>query len=120
MARSTRFIGDECGDWTISGSRGEIRACDGTFYVYVRCRSVRHWNHAKKQFAGFATVHQDGDDEGVLLLTRMPNADEAATIRGYVGLHQTRNVGPDHGDRFHRSPTKTAPWPVSSFKAATG
>ena len=61
-----------------------------------------HWTHAKKQLAGFATVHQDGDDEGILLLTRMPNANEAATLRSYVGLRQTRNVGPDHGYWLHR------------------
>jgi hypothetical protein len=56
-----------------------------------------HCAYAKKHLAGFATVHQDGDDEGILFLTRMPNADEAATLRGYVGLRQTRDVGPDHG-----------------------
>jgi hypothetical protein len=27
---------DECGDPTIFGSRGHIRACDGTFHIYVR------------------------------------------------------------------------------------
>jgi hypothetical protein len=59
---------DECGDWTIAASRGHIRACDGTFHVYVRCRSPMHWTYAKRQLAGFATVYQDGDDEGVLVL----------------------------------------------------
>ena len=93
---------DECGDWTIAGSRGHIRACDGMFHIYVRCRSPMHWTYAKKQLAGFATIHQDGDDEGILSLTRMPNADEAATLRSYVGLRQTRNVGPDHGYWLHR------------------
>jgi hypothetical protein len=93
---------DECGDWTIAGSRGHIRACDGTFHVYVQCRSPMHWTHAKKQLAGFATVHQDGDAEGVLLLTRMPDESEAETLRRYVGLRQTRNVGPDHGYWLHR------------------
>ena len=34
---------DECGDPTIFGSRGHIRACDGTFHVYVQCRSALHW-----------------------------------------------------------------------------
>ncbi len=52
--------------------------------------------------SGFATVHQDGGDEGILLLTRMPNADQAATLRNYVGLRQTRDVGPDHGSWLHR------------------
>jgi hypothetical protein len=93
---------DECGDWTIAGSRGQIRACDETFYVYVRCHSGQAWTYAKKQLAGFTMVHQDGDDEGILMLTRMPNAHEAATLRGYVGLHQTRDVGPNHGSWLHR------------------
>ena len=30
-----------------------------------------HWTYAKRQLAGFATVHQDGDAEGTLLLMRM-------------------------------------------------
>ena len=93
---------DECGDWTIFGSRGHIRACDGTFHVYVQCRSPMHWTYAKKQLAGFAMVHQDGDGEGILMLTRMPNAHEAATLRGYAGLRQTRDVGPNHGSWLHR------------------
>ena len=38
----------------------------------------------------------------ILLLTRMPNADEAVTLRSYVGLRQTRNVGPDHCYWLHR------------------
>ena len=93
---------DECGDWTIAGSHGHIRACDETFYVYVRCHSGQAWTYAKKQLAGFTMVHQDGDDEGILRLSRMPNAHEAATLRGYAGLHQTRDVGPDHGSWLHR------------------
>jgi hypothetical protein len=86
---------DACGDPTIAGSRGHICACDGTFHVYVQCQSAKAWTYAKKQLAGFADVHQDGDDEGILLLTRMPNADEAATLRRYIGLRQTREMSPE-------------------------
>jgi len=43
----------------------------GMFHVYVGCRFPMHWTYAKRQLAGFATVHQDGDDEGTLLLMRM-------------------------------------------------
>jgi hypothetical protein len=93
---------DECGDPTIFGSRGTIRACDGMFHVYVRCRSPMHGTYAKKQLAGFATVHQDGDDEGDLVLARMPDESEAETLRHYIGLRQTRNAGPDHGYWLHR------------------
>jgi len=38
---------DDCGDWTIAGSRGTIRACNGKFYVYIPCRSAVTWNNAK-------------------------------------------------------------------------
>jgi len=76
---------------TIFGSRGHIRACDG-FHVYVRCHSGRAWTFAKRQLASFATVHQDGDDEGVLVLSRMPSESEAETLRHYIGLRQTREM----------------------------
>ena len=79
---------------TIFGSRGHIRACDG-FHVYVRCHSGRAWTFAKRQLASFATVHQDGDDEGVLILSRLPDKDEAETLRHYIGLRQTREVSPE-------------------------
>jgi hypothetical protein len=86
---------DECGDPTIFGSRGHVRACDGMFHIYVRCRSPKAWTYAKRQLAGFTTVQQDGDDEGVLVLSRLPDESEAATLRDYIGLHQTKQVSPD-------------------------
>lgn len=97
---------DECGDPTIFGSRGHISACDGRFYVYVGCRSSRAWGSAKKQLAGFATVHQDGDDEGALLLSRMPDEREAETLRHYIGLRQTREVSPDSIQKAREAATK--------------
>jgi hypothetical protein len=86
---------DECGDPTIIGSRGTIRACDAVFYVYIASGSVRAWTAAKKRLAAFTTVHQDGDDEGILVLSRMPDEDEAATLRKYIGLRQTRDIPPE-------------------------
>jgi hypothetical protein len=59
-----------------------------------------HWTYAKKQLAGFATVHQDGDDEGVLVLIRMPSESEAATLRHYIGLRQTREVPPERAQKL--------------------
>ncbi|MGJ4888837.1 hypothetical protein ACQR1Y_11615 [Bradyrhizobium sp. HKCCYLRH3099] len=80
---------DDCGDCVIEGSRGEIRACGGTFSIYLQCHSVRAWNAAKKQLA-FCRVSQDGDNEGILTLDRLPTEAEAKIIRDYVGLRQTR------------------------------
>ena len=56
----------------------------------------------RRQLSAFTTVHQDGDDEGVLVLSRLPDESEAETLRHYIGLRQTRNVGPDHGYWLHR------------------
>ena len=94
---------DECGDPTIFGSCGAIRACGGTFHVYVACRSPKAWTYAKRQLASFTTVHQDGDEEGVLALSRLPDGTEAATLRDYIGLRQTREV---------------SPWTMRSWKAS--
>ena len=91
---------DECGDWTIAGSRGTIRAAYGEFMVFVSCRSRLHWTHARRQLAAFTQVRQDGDDEGVLVLTRTPDAGEAATLRHYIGLRQTVLVPPDRPQTF--------------------
>jgi hypothetical protein len=52
------------------------------------------WTAAKKQLAAFTTVSQDGDDEGILVLSRMPDEDEAATLRHYIGLRQTHDIHP--------------------------
>jgi hypothetical protein len=81
---------DGCGDPAIIGSRGHIHAVDGTFYVHIQCRSALHWTWAKKQLVSVTTVSQDGDEEGILVLTRMPTGDEAATIRHYIGVRQTQ------------------------------
>jgi hypothetical protein len=91
---------DECGDWAITGSRGTIRAVGGGFMVYIGCRSALHWTHARKQLAAFAQVRQDGHDEGVLALTRMPTPEEAATLRYYIGLRQTVFVPSDRAQTF--------------------
>jgi hypothetical protein len=80
---------DECGDWTINGSRGIIQACEGEYSVFLSCRSIRAWNSAKKRLASFTAVRQDGDEEGILVLSRMPDKNEAETLRSYIGLRQT-------------------------------
>ena len=60
----------------------------------------RAWTYAKKQLTSFSMVHQDGDQEGILILARMPDANEAATLRRYVGLRQTREVPPERAQKL--------------------
>jgi hypothetical protein len=88
---------DECGDWAITGSRGTVRACGGKYFVYIASGSALAWTWAKRKLASFTTVSQDGDEEGILLLDRMPTPEEAETLRGYIGLRQTqtRDVTPE-------------------------
>jgi hypothetical protein len=111
---------DECGDPTIFGSRGHIRACDGMFQVYVQSRSALHWTHAKRQLAGFATVHQDGHDEGALVLSRMPDANEAETLRHYIGLRQTREISPERAQKLREHATKGLLGRFHSLKTEPG
>jgi hypothetical protein len=91
---------DDCGDWIIAGSRGTIRACNGKYLVYIPSGSAMAWTYAKKQLASFTTPHQDGDDEGILTLSRMPDENEAATLRRYIGLRQTRDIPPDRAQNL--------------------
>ena len=69
-------------------SRGYNQCLRGTFHCYVWGIGPV-WTNAKQRLASFTTVHQDGDDEGILILSRVPDADEAATLRYYIGLRQT-------------------------------
>jgi hypothetical protein len=81
---------DQRGDPVIAGSRGSIRACNGSFSIHVACRSRRHWFFVKKAMASFCTIAQDGDDEGILRLNRLPVGEEAGRLRAAIGLRQTR------------------------------
>ena len=99
---------DACRLWTIRGriggdgiARNYISTWgDGeTWLLYLCCRSPQAWTWAKKRLA-FAEITQDGDDEGVLRLHRLPTAAEAAVIRDILGIRQTREVAPDAALRF--------------------
>ena len=75
----------------VQGRRGSAATWgDGeTWMLVIRCRSALAWTWAKKRLA-FAEVTQDGDDEGVLRLHRLPSPAEAAEIRDILGIWQTR------------------------------
>jgi hypothetical protein len=84
---------DESRLWTIRGDHGYISTYgDGTsFLLYVRCRSIRHWNSTKKRLA-FCTVTQDGDEEGCLQMDHLPSPDEAEIIRDVLGIWRRREM----------------------------
>ena len=98
---------DECRLWTVRGSRGYVSTSgDGqTWMLAVGSKTPRHWTFTKQRiaaFPGLAQVTQDGDEEGVLRLMRLPTPGEAAEIRRMAGIRQPST---SIGRRF--SPTKT-------------
>ena len=100
---------DECRLWTVQGSRGYVSTWgDGqTWMLAVGSKTPRHWTFAKQRmasFPGLAQLTQDGDEEGVFRLMRLPTPEEAAEIRRAAGVRQSR-PSPSAGRRF--TPTKT-------------
>ena len=99
---------DECRLWTVRGSRGYVSTWgDGqTWMLAVGSKTPRHWTFAKQRiaaFPGLAQVTQDGDEEGVFRLMRLPTPEEAAEIRRRPGSGSPPSTST--GRRF--SPTKT-------------
>lgn len=99
---------DECGDWRIEGRSGHIYAAPGSlerpdtpgFQIYVERESVREWSYAKKALKPFADLTNDGDDDGMLFLDRLPTADEAEVIRQYVGIAKKRVLSEEERARL--------------------
>jgi hypothetical protein len=82
---------DACGDWNIFGRRGHISSDGASMFVYLAPGTVRRWESAKRLLS-FATVTQDGDDEGVFRLVDLPTAEQAETLRKLVGLRKVARL----------------------------
>jgi hypothetical protein len=84
---------DECGTWTISGTRGTVHTWGDTktWVLYVACRSARHWTATKEKLP-FCTVTQDGDEEGCLRLNQLPTPGQATVIRDILGIRKKQEV----------------------------
>lgn len=62
--------------------------------LYVTAESAMAWTYAKKALR-FAEVTQDGDDEGILWLDRLPTAEEGKVIRRYLGIPKKAELSED-------------------------
>jgi hypothetical protein len=91
---------DECGDWRINGKRGHIYAIPDGFQIVVQCETAREWSYARKALKPFAALANDGDEEGVLFLDRLPTVEEAETIRQYVGVAKKRVLSDEGRERL--------------------
>ena len=68
-----------------------------TWMLAVDSVTPRRWKFIKQRmaaFPGLAQVTQDGDDEGVLRLMRLPSPAEAAEIRRAAGVRQSQPARP--------------------------
>jgi hypothetical protein len=88
------------GDWQITGKHGHVLADGSAFLLYARTPerdnldpdgktrcygSARRWSSIKAQLA-FAVLTQNGDDDGVHRLDRLPTEAEAGVIRDCLGI----------------------------------
>lgn len=78
---------DDCGDWNIFGRRGHIFTDSKLWYIFVAETTKRKWSAIKAKLK-FMEVSQDGDDEGIMKLERMPLQEEAEAIREVLGLNK--------------------------------
>jgi hypothetical protein len=104
---STALRRDECGDPSISGARGHVHAVPGGFQLYCVCETKQAWTWAKKGMA-FAKVTQDGDEEGMLFMDRLPTPDEAEIIRRYCGIRSKPDLSAEESERRRQSGKRLA------------
>ena len=105
---------DECGDWAVFGKLGHIYAVPGTldrkgcegFQIYFRGAeefgeptSSQAWTWAKKALS-FCQVTNDGDNEGMLFMDRLPTAAESEIIRDKLGIRKKREISDDERERL--------------------
>ena len=77
------------GDYQVSGKHGHVLADHPGFLLYVT-GTVQRWRKAKRLLPG--TVTQDGDDEGIVRLDRLPTPAEAGSIRDLIGIRRRRHM----------------------------
>ena len=91
MSQKATCASDPCGDWNIVGRCGHISTDGaGNLHIYLLLETKRRWEITKRNLS-FAAVTQDGDTEGVLKMSKLPTAAQAAALRKALGL---RKVSP--------------------------
>jgi hypothetical protein len=114
---------DECGDWAIFGKRGHIYAVPligpvargvpvtvgfqlviGTAIEHESRNSARQWTADKKRLA-FCQVTQDGDEEGCLILGRLPTKAEGAIIRDVLRIPKAKHLSEEQREACIRRGT---------------
>jgi hypothetical protein len=106
-SRASALRPDECGDPSVIGKKGHVYAVCGMvgepskagFQLCVSAASTTAWTYAKRALA-FAHLTNDGDEEGMFFLDRLPTKVEANAIRRYLGIPQRRVLSPRQRERL--------------------
>ena len=91
---------DELAAWCITGTRGRIYTDGKGWVLYVAVRSARHWSAVRAKLAAFATITQDGDDEGVARLHGLPGPGQAEVLREVLGLRKRTEISTEQRSRL--------------------
>lgn len=75
-------------DWNIFGGGGQINTDGVDWYFYLPMGTKRKWDRVKKHL-DFMIVTQDGDDEGILKFSGMPDESQAEKVRKYLRLRKS-------------------------------
>ena len=66
------------------------------FQIFVTGWTAKGWNLAKQAFKPFASLTNDGDDEGAFSLDRWPTSEEAEMIRHWCGVGKRPEFSEDY------------------------
>jgi hypothetical protein len=89
--RASALRRDECGDWAILGKHGHVHAAPEGYQRMIFKAGAQGWTYAKRRLS-FGKVTQDGEEEGVVMLDRLPSAAEATEIRFVLGIPKRREL----------------------------
>jgi hypothetical protein len=97
---------DSCRTWTIRGKRGYLATWGNgvRWLIYCAPGSARKWNRIRQALSPLGRCTQDGDDEGIIRIDRLPTHEQAALIRKAIGLVRRR---PAPANAFPTSPAKS-------------
>jgi hypothetical protein len=111
---------DELAAWCIAGTRGRIYTDGKGWVLHVACRSSRHWSAVRAKLATFATITQDGDEEGVARLHDLPAPEQAAVIREALGIRKRVAVSIGHRERQRHIGFGSSPQEIGVSAARIG
>jgi hypothetical protein len=95
-----KFGQDEAGNPRIEGKRGRIyvqpSTCDPgkspRFQIYFTTGHATGWRFAREAMSQFAKITNNGDDEGILVMERLPSPQEGEVIRDKLEIFKRRYI----------------------------